>query len=46
MQLDGTSRSTSDLHRDLYRFGSLECVTPYFMLRLCIGIAPKYMDYK
>jgi hypothetical protein len=44
--LNGTCRSTSDLHRNLYRFGPLECVTPYFLLRLCIGIALEYMDYK
>jgi hypothetical protein len=27
------------LYKDLYRLGPLECVTPYFLLRLCIGIA-------
>jgi hypothetical protein len=34
------------LHKDLYRFGSIECVTTYFLLRLYIGIALGYTDYK
>jgi hypothetical protein len=25
--------------------GPLECVTPYFLLRLCIGVALEYIDY-
>jgi hypothetical protein len=39
-------RNTSDLHKDLYRFAPLECVTPYFLLRLYIATALEYMDYK
>jgi hypothetical protein len=37
--------NTSDLHKDLYRLGPLECVTPYFLLRMCIGVALEYIDY-
>jgi hypothetical protein len=44
--LNGMCRSTSNLHKDLYRFRSLECVTPYFMWRLCTGISLEYEDYK
>jgi hypothetical protein len=36
----------SDLHEDLYRFGPLECVTPYFLLRPYAGISLEYEDYK
>jgi hypothetical protein len=30
----------------LYRFGTLECVTPYFLLRLCVGILLAYTGYR
>jgi hypothetical protein len=33
-------------HKGLYRFRPLECITPYFLLRLYIGISLVYTDYK
>jgi hypothetical protein len=33
-------------HEVLYRFGLLECVAPYFLSRLCIGVSLVYMDYR
>jgi hypothetical protein len=33
-------------HEGLYRFGPLECVTPYFLSRPCIGISLVYTGYR
>jgi hypothetical protein len=33
-------------HEGLYRFEPLECITPYFFLRLCIEILLAYIDYR
>jgi hypothetical protein len=36
----------SDLHEAYTSLGHLECVTPYFLLRLCTRISLEYEDYE
>jgi hypothetical protein len=33
-------------HEGLYRFGPLECISLYFLSRVCIGISLVYTDYR